>query len=235
MALYSARDIEKIKETIEFLISHGQEIKVQIEGQPTSYNSRIVKANYGDVYSRYGNGPQLVIERLAPEEENTLFDSGSLLVAKFVFRNTSCRFRTEYLGPRSDYPDSDLVMSYPESIELPERRRRKRRSTEIPEFMSVILTSKEGSKKERDYALDVVDYSTDGVGILVSEKNSDLIEIVQEGDKLQEITLFGPQAMVKVGGTVRHKSKKQGRQEKECYILGIEFDEALMDFDFRID
>lgn len=230
MGLYNATDKEKIKETMEFLISEGREITVQIEGQGTSYPSRIVKANYGDVHSKYGNRPQLVIERLSSEEGGGLVEPGSQVVARFLLRNTPCQFRALYLGPRTDYPNGEFVTSFPESIELPERRRRHRSIDVAPEFISVVLTTKEGSKEEKNYELAVVDYSLDGVGILVSGKDSDLIEKVHKGDKLQEITLFAPQTMVKVDGTIRHKSKKQGGKDENCYVLGVEFDEALMGF-----
>ncbi len=230
MSLYNATDKQKIKETMEFLISEGREITVHIEGQGTSYTSRIVKANCGDVHSKYGNRPQLVIERLSSEEGGGLVQSTSQVVAKFLLKNMPCQFRAHYLGPRSDYPDSEFVTSFPESIELPERRRRHRSIDVAPEFISVVLTTKEGSREEKNYELAVVDYSLDGVGILVSGKNYDLIEKVHKGDRLQEIKLFAPQTMVKVDGTIRHKSKKEGGKDENCYVLGVEFDETIMGF-----
>jgi hypothetical protein len=143
--------------------------------------------------------------------------------------NSSCRFKAQYLGPRIDEPESELVVSFPESIELPERRRRNRNSDEIPEFVSVVLKPKKGSQKKKKYELAVLDYSNKGVGILVSEKDSELFETVQEGDKLEDITLYGSQTVVKVDGTVRHKSKKAGESAEGSYVLGIQFDENLTD------
>lgn len=230
MSSYNATDKQKIKETMEFLISEGREITVQSEGQGTSYTAKIVKANYGEVHSKYGNGAQLVIERLSSEEGSGLVEAGSQVVAKFLLRNTPCQFKAQYLGPRSDYPSSEFVTSFPESIELPERRRRHRSIDVAPEFISVVLTTKEGAREEKNYELAVVDYSLDGVGILVSGKDFDLIEKVHKGDRLQEITLFAPQTMVKVDGIIRHKSRKQGGQGESCYVLGVEFDETLMEF-----
>jgi len=230
MTLYTARDTQTIKETIEFLITQGQEITAQIQGQVTPYTSMIIKANCGGVHSKYGNKPHLVIERLTPEEGNTSIKPGSQLLLKFLLTNSSCRFKAEYLGPRSDEPDSELVVSFPESMELPERRRRNRNRDEIPEFISVVLKPKQGSPKKKKYELAVLDYSTQGVGILVSEKDSELFEAVQEGDRLEDITLHAPQTVVKVDGTVRHKSKKPGEAAEGGYVLGIQFDENLMDF-----
>jgi hypothetical protein len=230
MTLYTTKDSQTIKETIEFLISEGLEITIQMEGQVASYTSTIIKANCGGVHSRYGSGPHLVIARLAPNGGNSSIKPGSHLLVKFVFANTSCRFRTHYLGPRNYDPDSELVVSFPESIQLPERRRRHRNSDEIPEFISVVLKSGKGSKKEKKYELAVLDYSTQGVGILVSEKDSEFFDAVKEGDRLEDITLFAPKTVVKVDGTVRHKSKKPGEEAEGCYVLGIQFDETLVDF-----
>jgi hypothetical protein len=230
MTLYTAKDRQTIKETIEFLITQGRDITAQIQGQGSSYNSVIIKANCGGVHSKYGNRPHLVIGRLSPEDGNTSIKPGAQLLLKFLLTNSFCRFKTEYLGPRSDDPDSELVVSFPESIELPERRRRNRNSDEIPEFISVVLKPRRGSQKEKKYELAVLDYSTQGVGILVSEKDSELFEAVQEGDRLEDITLYAPQTVVKVDGTVRHKSKKPGEKTEGAYVLGIQFDESLVDF-----
>jgi c-di-GMP-binding flagellar brake protein YcgR len=229
MTLYTSRDRQTIKETVEFLITQGQEITAQAQGQVRTYASMIIKANCGGVHSKYGNRPHLVLGRLTPEDGNTSIKPGSQLLLKFSLSNSSCKFKAEYLGPRIDEPESELVVSFPESIELPERRRRNRNSDEIPEFVSVELRPKEGSQKKRKYELAVLDYSTQGVGILVSEKDSELFEAVQEGDRLEDITLHAPQSLVKVDGTVRHKSKKPGEEAEGCYVLGIQFDEKLID------
>ncbi len=229
MTLYTTKDSQTIKETLEFLISQGLEITIQMEGHVVSYTSTIIKANCGGVHSRYGNGPHLVIGRLAPNAGNSSIKPRAHLVVKFVFANTSCRFRTHYLGPRNGDPDSELVVSFPESIQLPERRRRHRNSDEIPEFISVVLKSGKGAKKEKKYELAVLDYSTQGVGILVSEKDSEFFDAVKEGDRLENMTLFAPKSVVKVDGTVRHKSKKPGEEAEGCYVLGIQFDETLVD------
>jgi hypothetical protein len=145
---------------------------------------------------------------------------------------TSCEFKTLCLTSLRDGTDPRITVSFPESMVLPERRRGRRGSSEMPEFISAVLTSKKGFETEKNYDLPVVDYSTNGVGIFVSEEDSDLIEGAQKGDRLKNITLFSFEAMVKVDGTVRHKSKRKrrGRQGADSFVLGIEFDEALMDF-----
>ena len=221
---------QKIRETIEFLISHKTEITIQIEGHETSFASRIIKVNSGDISSGTVKRPELIIERLTPEKGNTLVKSDLRLIAQFSLKNTSCRFKTRYLSTISEAPYPGLVVSFPESIDVREKRRRDRRGDEIPEFVSVAVRLKNGSKKDKIYELGIFDCTAQGIGILVSGKHSDLLEKIEVGDKLREITLYGPQTIVKVAGTVRHKSKKRGMEDEDSYVVGVEFDEPLKDF-----
>lgn len=219
---------QKIKETIDFLISRKTGITIQIEGHQTSFASKIIKVNYRDVSSGTGKGPELIIERLTPEEGNTLIKSGSQLTARFSLKDTSCRFNTRYLGTTSEDP-LGLTVNFPEFIDVREKRRRDRRGDEIPEFVSVEVRLKNGSNKNRSYELGIFDCTAYGIGILVKEEHYDLLEIVEVGDKLRDITLYGPHTIVKVYGTVRHKSKRS-TQDEDFYIVGVEFDEPLKDF-----
>jgi hypothetical protein len=183
-------------------------------------------------YSKHGYGAHLILGELAPEDGYTIIRPGRHLRLEFMAGNKSCEFETLCLTSLRDGPDSKITVSFPESMVLPERRRGLRGSSEMPELISAVLTPKNGFEAERYYDLPVVDYSTNGVGIFFSEEDSDLIEGAQKGDRLENITLFSFEAMVKVDGTVRHKSKRRrrGRQGAGSFVLGIEFDEALMDF-----
>ena len=232
MTMFTAKDRQTIWEVIDYLISRRRKITVQIEGYESTYTSRIIKASYMGGYSKQGNGPHLILGELAPEDGYTLIRPGRHLALKFMAGNTSCEFKTLCLTSLRDGTDPRIIVSFPESMVLPERRRGRRGSSEMPELISAVLTSKKGFETEKDYDLPVVDYSTNGVGIFVSEEDSDLIDGAQKGDRLKNITLFSFEAMVKVDGTVRHKSKRKrrGRQGADSFVLGIEFDEALMDF-----
>ena len=230
MTQSAAEAKQKIRETIDFLISHKREITIQIEGHETSFASRIIMANHGDISLKTGKRPELIIERLTPEKGNILIKSGPHLIATFSLRNTYCRFKTRYLSTTSEGPSIGLVVSFPESIDVREKRRRDRRGDEIPEFVSVAVRVKNGSKKDKTYELGIFDCTAHGVGILVKKRYFDLREIVEVGDKLRDITLYGPQTIVKVDGTVRHKSKKRGMQDEDFYVVGVEFDEPLKDF-----
>ena len=98
---------------------------------------------------------------------------------------------------------------------------------EIPLFGSAMITLEKGTKKDKTDVLEIVSCSMDEVGIRVGEKDADLLDKVKKGDKLREITLYAPQAIVRINGTVRHKTKISNRNS---FILRIEFDEALKGF-----
>lgn len=65
--------------------------------------------------------------------------------------------------------------------------------------------------------------------MLVTKKDFDLLEILKEGDELQDLELYAPTAVVKVTGTVRHKTKLEEPKYEGCYVLGIKLDETLED------
>ncbi len=232
MTVFTAKNRETIWKVIDYLISRRQKITVKAKGYESSYNSRIIKASYIAENSKHGNGPHLILGELAPEDGYTIIRPGRHLTLEFIARNTSCEFETLCLTSLGGGTDPKITVSFPESMVLPERRRGRRGSSDMPELISAVLMPKKGFKTEKDYDLPVVDYSTNGVGIFVSEEDFDLIEGAQKGDRLENIMLFSLEAMVKVDGTVRHKSKRRrrGREGVNSFVLGIEFDEALMDF-----
>ncbi len=94
-----------------------------------------------------------------------------------------------------------------------------------------MFTLRKGAKKDRTYKLEIIDRSPDGVGMLITKKDFDLLEILKEGDKLQDLELYAPRAMIKVDGTVRHKTEIKDPKYKGSYALGIKLDETLENLD----
>jgi hypothetical protein len=232
MTMFTAKDRETIWKVVDYLISRRRKITVRTEGHESSYTSRIIKASYTAEHSKRGNETHLILGELTPEDEYRLIRPGRHLVLEFMAGNASCEFETLCLASVRDGTNHKITVSFPESMVLPERRRGQRGSSEMPELISAVLTPKKGFETEKNYELPVVDYTTNGVGIFFSEEDFDLIEGAQKGDRLENIMLFSLEAMVKVDGTVRHKSKRKrrGRQGVDSFVIGIEFDEALMDF-----
>jgi len=222
---------EKIREVIGFLISRKREITIQIEEDTAIFTSRIKKANYGDILSKIGKGHELIIESLVPDIGNTLIKSSPRIVIEFSLRGTPCQFDAKYLGKCTEYPHIGLIVSFPEAVRIEERRNYDRDSNKIPDFVNAVFTLRKGAKKDRTYKLEIIDRSPDGVGMLITKKDFDLLEILKEGDKLQGLELYAPTAMIKVAGTVRHKTEIKDPKYKGSYALGVKLDETLEKLD----
>jgi hypothetical protein len=231
MPPYIVETKQKIREVIGFLISRKREIRILMQGETAQFTSRIIKVNYGDILSKIGKGHELIIENLAPDTGNTLIKSSPEIVIAFLLRGTPCRFDAKYLGKCTEYPHIGVIVSFPEVIKIEERRSNDRDGKRIPDFVNAVFTLNKGAKKDRTYKLDIIDRSPDGVGMLITRKDFDLLEIVKEGDKLQGLELYASTAMIKVSGTVRHKTEIKDPKYEGSYTLGIELDETLEKLD----
>jgi hypothetical protein len=233
MPQYITETKQKIREVIGFLISRKREITIQIDGGTGIFTSRIIKANYGDILSKVGKGYELVIQNLVPDIGNPLIRSSPRIVIEFVLRGTPCQFDAKYLGTCTEYPHIGLIVSFPEAIKIQERRSYDRDGKKIPDFVNAVFTLRKGAKKDRTYKLEIIDRSPDGIGMLITKKDFDLLEIIKEGDKLQGLELYASTAMIKVNGTVRHKTEIGDPKYKGSYKLGIKLDKTLENLESR--
>jgi hypothetical protein len=229
MPQYIVETKQKIREVIGFLISRKREITIQMDGDPPMFTSRIIKANYGDILSKIGKGHELIIQNLVPDIGNELIKSSPEIVIEFVLRGTPCQFEAKYLGKCMDYPNIGLIVSFPEALKIEERRGYDREGKRIPDFTNAVFTVK--NSEDRTYKLEIIDRSPDGLGMLITKKDFDLLDIVKEGDKLQGLELYASTAMIKVSGTVRHKTQIKDSKYKGFYTLGIKLDETLEKLD----
>jgi hypothetical protein len=228
---YIAETKENLRELIDFLISRNRKITVQIEGNRALYKSRIVRADYGDPLSRMSEESRLIIEKLDPDTGNALLKLSPNLLIQFLLEEISCQFDAKYLGESTEYPHIGLIVSFPESVRIKERRSYDRSTEKIPDFLEAVLTLPKGAEETVTYKLEVINRSANGVGILVTTKDFDILEMVNEGDELQDLELCAPTAIVKVTGTVKHVTKFEGPTHKGSYVIGIKLDEALEEFD----
>jgi hypothetical protein len=229
MPQYIVETKQKIREVIGFLISRKREITIQMDGDPAMFTSRIIKANYGDILSKIGKGHELIIQNLVPDIGNQLIKSSPEIVIEFVLRGTPCQFEAKYLGKCMEYPHIGLIVSFPEALKIEERRGYDREGKRIPDFTNAVFTVR--NSEDRTYKLEIIDRSPDGLGMLITKKDFDLLDIVKEGDKLQGLELYASTAMIKVSGTVRHKTQIKDSKYKGFYSLGIKLDETLEKLD----
>jgi hypothetical protein len=119
------------------------------------------------------------------------------------------------------------MMDFPELLRVKETRREKRIVVEVPEFVSVEFKPEGQDKNDKMYELKAVDYSKHGLGLLVTESNSELLEILKPGDKIQNMTFFALRTLIKVDAKVVHITKIQEGKDSGKYIIGLESEEII--------
>jgi len=121
----------------------------------------------------------------------------------------------------------NLIDTQSDVMENRERRRWERLKYKLLESVYIEFQIGETSKKGKVYDLKVMDYSRNGLGIVVTQKDSELLQMINEGDKLKDITFCSSWTTIKVDGMVRHKSKIEEGKYKDCYLLGIESQDII--------
>ncbi|MBW1870151.1 MAG: hypothetical protein JRI73_12980 [Deltaproteobacteria bacterium] len=110
---------------------------------------------------------------------------------------------------------------------LVEMRREERSSPTIPEFFYVEFKLGKPPEKEKSYKLNVIDYSRHGLGLLVTEKDAELLKMLNPGDRIKDITFYATWTFIQVDTTVRHITKIKNEPHKGLYIIGVESGEII--------
>ena len=110
-----------------------------------------------------------------------------------------------------------------------ENRKEERVTYETSETAFVEFKLIKNFQTFKHYDLQVKDRSKYGIGILVTQKNFDLLQFIKEGDKLESMVFFSTRTLVRVNGIVRHKTKLEQGEYKDCYIIGIK-SENIMEY-----
>jgi hypothetical protein len=194
--------------------------------EETVFYSKFIKLNQEDPLSKIKARPQMIIERLFPEKGNALIQSVPHVTVEFVIKRNLCRCSVKYIGI-SAYPYIGFIMSLPDTIYIVEKRSEERSIYETPNFISVEFRLGEKSKSEKQYELNVFDHSKRGLGLLITQQDLDLLELLHKGDQIEDITFFASWTMIRVNGTVRHITRIENGKYKDCYILGIESPEII--------
>ena len=218
------KDRRKIQEIFERMVSKNMELKVLIDEENVRFMSRATRLNPEEI-SSLGSEPELIIEKLFPEIGNSLIQSSSQVTLEFSIKEHFCRGKARYVGVSNEYPDFGIMITLPQSLELARERRRERRHTyEMPDFVSVAFSI---MGKDKVYDLGVMDCSMHGLGILVTRKDFDLVRLVKPGDRIRDIVFYSENAMIKVDGVVRHLTKMSAGKYKNSYVMGIESPEVI--------
>jgi hypothetical protein len=226
MTYHKIHSKQKIKEVIDFLLTSENVITVRIEGDATTFASRILKVDYGRAISPVAKKPLITIKHLTPERGNRLLGSDGHSAVLFKQGDTSYEFDAQHVGWGSP-PLFGHVIAFPDFIRCRERRKYTRYSDRLPQFVRAELRLGRGRDEERIYELDVLDYSAIGVGVVVTGDSGDLIEAMKIGARIRGITIYTEWSLIHVNGTVIHKGRVQEGGHKGAQVLGIRFDEIL--------
>jgi len=226
MSWHLLQNKEKITRVIKYLIHKQIEIKVRIEGEETRYSSRFVEmvpgSNRGDVSVSSDENLELVMDKLAPKRGNSLIQQFREVGVEVLTNKYLCRCHTKYICDNDTYPYYGLMMSFPEFLELEEKRKEERITLEFPEVVSAVFKLVRGPEKDQSYELNILNYSDQGLDLLVTEKDFNLLQMISPGDRIPEITIFAKPGLMHMDGIVRHKTRIEDGRYKGNYVLGLE-------------
>ncbi len=104
-------------------------------------------------------------------------------------------------------------------------RQKKREIVDSPELVSAEFKL---LNDQKNYKLNVMDYSNHGIGLIITKINFDLIDRIKPGDIIQNISFYASWALIKVDGIVRHISRISEGKYKGYYLLGLKSNDALV-------
>lgn len=221
---------QQIAKIIELLILKKTEIKVRIKGEKNTFGSTFIKLGSKAVESHSKTPekqPVLIMKKVFPEQGNSLLESSPDVLIECVLGEVQLRFNSRYLGISSDYPYFGIIIEFPESLEIKEQRRDDRVIPKMPDFISVEFSLGEISGKERSYELGIVDCSRHGLGLLVTDKEIELLRMLKPGYKIKDITFYASWTMIQVDAVVKHKSRIKSGKHKGQYVIGIQSSEII--------
>ena len=220
-------DRKKILGIFDRLVSEKKELKIRVKGEQKFFSTKFIKINRSDISSGIGKSPELVIEKLIPENGNSIIQSSPEIACEFSIGNDFYRCDVKYLGISTTHPYFGFIITLPGSIEIKGSRKENRFTYENPDLIIVEFCLQKGPQPDKVYTLNVIDCSRYGLGTLVTQKDFELLKILREGDVINSMKFFSASAMIKVDGTVRHTTKIAKGKYQGNFILGIHSEDII--------
>jgi hypothetical protein len=227
MAWITLRNEQKIDKIISYFVDKQMDIEIEMGEEKSTYRSSFVTVDQEDISSRNGRKPGLIIAKMRPGSGNALIQSVPEVKIRFSVKEHVCRYQARYIGVSNISPWFGFIVSYPKSIQIKEKRKEPRITYEAPEMVSVEFKVGGGAKEDKLYRLNVRDQSKHGLGLLVTKKDFDLLQLVNVGDNLKNMLFFATSKLIRVRGTVRHKTKIEEGEHRGCYVVGVESPEII--------
>ena len=213
MEFFAIGEKRRVLTVLDYLISKGVQISAKIQGSDEEFSTKVVKLKRDD-------GPSsLIIEKLYPESGNSLIQSRPDVQFSFEMSGSRCVIATKYLGINTEYPEFGLIVAFPSSIQVEDRRKEERIRNGLTKFLSVEFTV-EGDDKL--YHLKVINIGSSGIGFIVEEDDFDLFEKINVGDPIRDLRFFLRRATLIVDAEVKHVTRITAGKFKGSYLVGIE-------------
>jgi hypothetical protein len=226
MRWHFLKDTQKILTVFEYLIARRDPVKVRIEGEKRAYYSKFQEILPSGTASPDG-GQTLVIDKLTPDRGNQSIQRFRETGMEFLLKEYVCRCHAEYQCISSTYPYYGHTLRIPSFLEMEEKREQARRNFERSETPSVLFHLDQGQGKGALYELDVVNCASQGLGLLVTEKEEVLLKEIKAGDRIPRIRLLWDSCVSELNGTVRHLTPIEHGEFKGNVMLGIETSQEL--------
>ena len=229
MGLYVLKSRRKIAEIISLIISKNVEIKVRIQEEPAAFTSSLI--HYSSPTGEDLNSSaaieraELIMQKLTPAQGNTLIQSSSKILVECEFNQKSLRFNTRYIGISTRQPHFGIIVGFPDSLDVQDTRKEDRTVLAMPDFISIEFNL--GKAPGKDYQVGVIDCSSHGLGLLITRKDMELLQMLKKGDKIKGMTCYAARAMITVDAEVKHITKIEEGNFKGQYIIGIESSEII--------
>ena len=213
MEFFTIEEKDKIITIVKYMISEGVEVEVEIQGTDESFATRAI------AIKEFLEGDRIIVEKLHPENGNSLIQSAPEVVFSFDVKDRSATFATKYVGIHTEDPHYGLLIEFPTTVRLEEKRREGRITDGLTKLLSVEF-SLEGDDKQ--YQLSVGNIGSSGIGFIVEKGDFDLFEKINVGDQIRDVTFFFPIATITIDATIKHMTLIKEGQFRGCYLVGIE-------------
>ena len=215
MDLFTIEEKKRILDIIHYLISEKAKVAVDIKKSNKLFITKFLKIHKGR-----GLGC-IIIEKFYPEVGNSLIQSFPDVVFSFTIRGRKGIFQAKYRGINTEYPEFGLIVDFPQAIQIEDSRKEKRVEDNFKKFLSAEFTL-EGDNTT--HQLKVINLGSNGIGLIVGRKKLDLLDKINIGDIIKDLTFFLTVATLRVDGEVIHKTSIDHGRLKGSYILGIKSD-----------
>lgn len=226
MAWQTLDDLKKIRQIITYLITERIEIQIRFQGEEAVFRSKFIKIDQPDILSEIGQS-RLIVEKLQPEDGNALIQSAPEMDVQFIIKGSSCNCTLKFIEVSNNYPHFGYILNFPSTLGIEEKRKEERVTHEKPELYSVEFIIEENTPNETKCKFDVFDSSKHGLCMIIPPGDVDIMQKLDIGDQINDITFYGSWTVIRVDGTVRHKTRIGDGKYEGGFLLGIESSEII--------